>query len=319
MQIITTTVAAKLNRLLATLAVLLPALSAIAVSSPSAAGAQGAAGGEKIIISGASGQLGGLVVKELLARGVAPENLILVSRTPDNLAEYAGMGASTRYGDFTQPESLPEAYAGGDRMLLISINSGGAQRPDLHKYAIDAARQAGVKHIAYTSFVNMDNNTSPLAADHRRTEQFLKDSGIAWTMLRNHLYMDSLLRQAARMMETGRTVIPLNETPMAYVTREDCAAAAAAVLVTGGHEFQAYDITGPELIGQRELAEAVSEITGKAIAAVNASADDSTGQGGFSLSGDYMRVTSSAVADLTGRPATSVRGFLQANRDKLKP
>ena len=291
----------------------------LALASASTAWAQPVSGAEKIIVSGASGQLGGLAVKELLNRGVAPENLILVSRTTEPLKKYAEMGASVRFGDFTQPESLQAAYAGGDRMLLISINSGGDQRPELHKRAIDAAVAAGVRHIAYTSFVNMDHNTSTLAGDHRRTEEFLKASGVAWTMLRNHVYMEALLNQAKQMLASAQAVIPQDETPMGYVTRGDCAAAAAAVLSTPGHENQAYDITGPDLIGQRGLAEAVTAVTGKAIKITQQAPGEAGGQGGFRLTGDYLRVTSTAVAELTGRPATSIRTFLEANRDKLNP
>ena len=110
-----------------------------------------AAAQEKIIVSGASGQLGGLVVEELLARKVAPQNLILVTRTPDGLKHYSALGASVRFGDFTQPESLATAYQGGTRMHLNRVNAGGGQRPELHKAAIDAAIAAGVKQIAYTS------------------------------------------------------------------------------------------------------------------------------------------------------------------------
>lgn len=270
---------------------------------------------EKIIISGASGQLGNLVVKELLARGVAPSSLILVSRTPDTLKEYADQGASVRFGDFTKPESLPAAYAGGGRMLLISINSGGGQRPELHKQAIDAAVAAGVNHIVYTSFVNMDNNPSPLAADHRRSEEYLKASGAAWTMLRNHLYMDMLLNQAREMSASGQAAIAPDETPMGYVTRGDCAAAAASVLITPGHENKAYDITGPQLISRKELAETITAITGRQIIQ-SAAAPGAGGQGGFQLAGDYLKITSTAVANLTGQPATTLRAFLEANRDK---
>lgn len=270
---------------------------------------------EKIIISGASGQLGSLVVKELMARGVTPSSLILVSRTPNTLKEYADQGASVRFGDFTKPESLPAAYAGGSRMLLISINSGGGQRPELHKQAIDAAVAAGVKHIAYTSFVNMDNNPSPLAADHRRSEEYLKASGAAWTMLRNHLYMDMLLNQAREMSASGQAAIAPDETPMGYVTRGDCAAAAASVLITPGHENKAYDITGPQLISRKELAETITAITGRQIT-LSAAAPSASGQGGFQLAGDYLKIMSTAVADLTGQPATTLRAFLEANRDK---
>lgn len=268
---------------------------------------------EKIIISGASGRLGGLAVEELLERGVRPERLILVSRTPEKLQRYAQLGASVRYGDFTKPESLPAAYEGGDRMLLISISSGGDKRADLQKTAIDAAVKAGVSHIAYTSFVNMDNNTSPIARDHRITENYLKQSGIAWTMLRNHIYMDGLVTQAAGMIKAGQAVVPPNETLMGYVTREDCADAAAGVLITAGHENRAYDITGPGLIGVRQIAEAASAVTGKNIEIIQGTETS----GGFRLSGDFFSVTSDAVEKLTGRPATSIRDLLEANKDKL--
>jgi NAD(P)H dehydrogenase (quinone) len=102
---------------------------------------------EAIVVSGASGQLGGLVVEELLALGVEPERLILVSRTPETLERYAAMGASTRFGDFTKPESLASAYEGGDRLLLISIDTGvGSNRASLHETAVAAAAAAGVRH-----------------------------------------------------------------------------------------------------------------------------------------------------------------------------
>src|SRR5688500_7965668 len=149
---------------------------------------------DKIIVSGASGQLGGLVIEALLKRKVAPANLILVSRTPDTLKAYAARGASVRFGDFTQPESLASAYQGGTRMLLISINGGGGERPELHKTAIDAAARAGVKHIAYTSYVNADRYTdSTIAVDHLRTERILQESGVAWTLLRNQIYANGLV------------------------------------------------------------------------------------------------------------------------------
>ena len=297
-----------------TLTLLFSFLAAVIIATPAAI-AQDSNPSEKIIISGASGQLGGLAVEELLRRGVNPERLILVSRTPEKLDMYAQMGASVRYGDFTKPDSLPAAYAGGTRMLLVSISTGGDQRTALQKAAIDAARQAGVRHIAYTSFVNMDNNTSPIANDHRITENDLKASGLAWTMLRNHIYMDGQVAQAARMVAEGRAVVPPNETLMGYVTRADCAAAAAGVLLGPEHENKAYDITGAELIGIRQIAEAASAVTGKPIAIV----EGSETTGGFRITGDFFKVTSTAVADLTGRPATSIRDLLEANKDKLLP
>jgi NAD(P)H dehydrogenase (quinone) len=267
---------------------------------------------ERIIVSGASGQLGELTVKALLARGVPARNLILVSRTPDTLAAYAKMGAATRFGDFAKPESLPAAYAGGTRMLLISIGGDAGPRVAAHTRAIDAAIAAGVKHIAYTSYVAVSSGErTGLALDHSQTEDALKQRKVAWTMLRNSIYADGLVDQAAQLVKAGRAVVPEREGKIAYVTREDCAAAAAAVLSSPGHENKAYDVTGPEAIGQRELAQAAAAATGKTIDIV-AGPPAARGFGGPALA-----VTSTHVRDLTGRPATSVRQLLDANRAQL--
>jgi NAD(P)H dehydrogenase (quinone) len=288
---------------------LLVALLATSSCAPDAA----PSAAERIIVSGASGQLGELVVEELLSLGTDPGSLILVSRTPEALDRYARMGAETRFGDFTQPESLPAAYEGGDRMLLISINTGvGAERPVLHGNAIDAAVAAGVRHVAYTSFVDLENNDSPLAEDHRRTEALLRESGLAWTMLRNSLYANGIVAQAARMIEEGQVAVSPDQTGVAYVTREDCAAAAAAVLATDGHEFQAYDITGPEVVRSADIARIAEELTGVEIERVEAAAG-----GGGMLSGPSFQVVSPAVEALTGQPPTSVRELLESNRATL--
>jgi NAD(P)H dehydrogenase (quinone) len=274
-----------------------------------------AATGDKIIVSGASGQLGRATVKALLARGVLAQNLILVSRTPDTLGEFVKLGATARFGDFSKPESLPAAYAGGTRMLLISIGGGAGPRPAAHKQAIDAAIAAGVKQIAYTSWIAISKGeTTGLAVDHLQTEEILKKSGVAWTSLRNSVYMDALIPQAAKMVADGRATVPATVSRIGYVTRDDCAAAAAAVLTTPGHDNKAYDITGPELVGPREVAAAASAVTGKKIEVVP---PDPNAPPARQFGGPALEVTSSAVADLTGRPATSVRELFAANKDKL--
>jgi len=278
--------------------------------------ARAAASQDKIIISGASGQLGGLTVKALLARGVPAKNLILVSRTPNTLDAYAKLGASVRFGDFAKPESLPAAYAGGTRMLLISISGGAGPRPEAHKRAIDAAVAAGVKQIAYTSWIAISGgDASGIGADHAQTEEILKKSGVSWTMLRNSVYADMLIPQAAKMLADGRATVPASENKIAYVTREDCAAAAAAVLSTPGHDNKVYDITGPELIGVREIAAAATAVTGKPIEL--APADPNAKQAPRGFGGPSLSIVSTAVANLTGRPATSVRKVFEANKDKL--
>jgi NAD(P)H dehydrogenase (quinone) len=278
------------------------------------ADAQAPSGGDKIIVSGASGNLGGLTVKALLARGVPANRLILVSRTPDKEAEYAKMGASVRFGDFTKPESLAAAYAGGTRMLLISVG-GTKDNPGtvLLKRAIDAAKAAGVKQIAYTSYVGLTRgDLEGLAANHQQTENDLKASGVAWTMLRNSIYMDNLVRQAAQMVADGKAVIPPNESPIGYITRADCAEAAAAVLTTPGHANKVYDVTGPELLGVKEIAAAASAVTGKKIDVVQGGADVRPGFGR-----PAMAFATTHFRELTGKEPTSVRALFAASKDKL--
>jgi NAD(P)H dehydrogenase (quinone) len=277
---------------------------------PSPAAAQA----ERIVISGASGNLGGLTVDEILARGVPASRLILVSRTPEELDKYKDQGATVRFGDFTKPESLAAAYAGGTKMLLISVGaSGGVTAPDLLKRAIDAAKAAGVKHIVYTSYVGITRgDMAGRAADHFATESALKASGLQWTMLRNSIYMHGLIAQAQRMVADGRAAIPPNESPIGYITREDCARAAAAVLTTPGHEGKAYDITGSELLGVRQVAAAASAVTGKPITVVQGGSETRPGFGR-----PEMAFTTTHFEDLTGRRPTTVRELFQANKATL--
>lgn len=295
---------------------------AVAVAAFSGAATEGRAQAidpqPRIVVSGASGQVGGLVVEELLDRGIRPENLILVSRTPLELERYAALGASTRFGDFLQPESLDTAYEGGDRLLLISLNSGNrdprvpARRAELHRVAIDAAVDAGIGHIVYTSFVDADNNVSPIAVAHRATETALRESGLTWTFLRNQWYADRLANDAARMVAEGRALVLPDDPGTAYVTRGDCAVAAAVALMNGGHENRVYEITGPALIRMSDVASVASEISGVGIDVSVAGPEDAVREAppsGGTLSTHFR--------DITGEPGTSLRDLLEANRAEL--
>jgi uncharacterized protein YbjT (DUF2867 family) len=142
------------------------------VIAPLPAATPGAATHDRIIISGASGHLGELVVKNLLRRGVPAKNLILVSRTPDKLQQYAEQGATVRFGDVDEPDSLPAAYAGGTKLLFISLSNGPGSpaRAPRQKIGFDAAVKAGVTYIVYTSMLHADTSASPFAADQRQNE-----------------------------------------------------------------------------------------------------------------------------------------------------
>ena len=283
---------------------------------------------ERIVVSGASGQLGELVVKELLRRGVDPQNLILVSRTPDELAEYAKMGATVRYADLYKPETLANAYVGGTRMLLISIGPGPIPRPEAHKAGFDAAVKAGVKHIVYTSFIGADKGESPVAAEHQKSENYLRASGAKWTMLRNGFYADIYVSAAIEMAKSGRTTVRPNERKSAPVTRADCAAAAAGALLNPSlSENRAFNITGPELYDRGDVARAVSAMTGKKITVTEAAEQapgasgppagpvDAAGPVGPPLT--TPAVVSDAVARLAGHPPTGLRALLEANKEKI--
>src|SRR5262245_33355580 len=265
---------------------------------------------DKIIVSGASGQLGRLVVQGLLAKGVPAKNLILVSRSTQGLEEFAKQGAAVRFGDFEKPESLAAAYAGGTRMLLISVGFSPTPRPELHRRAIEAAKAAGVKQIAYTSWIALTKgDTSGLGADHSATEELLKKSGVPYTFLRNSIYQDVLLGAGTKMVADGKATTVPGEYKIGYVTRADCAAAAVAVLTTPGHDNKAYDITGPELLGQAEIAAAASAVSGKPVKVV----DPEPGTPPARAFGNAAAaVVSGDVQKLTGRAPTSVKAFFEA-------
>ena len=286
-----------------------------------------------IAITGAAGHLGRRTAQLVLDR-VPPGEVVLITRRPDAIADLADAGATVRHGDFDEPASLLAAFAGVDRVLLISTDVLG-NRVAQHTAAIEAAAAAGVGHVIYTSIVNAGSEL-PLVVSHEHgaTEQAIRDRGLRWTALRNGLYAEFQLGAAARAAASGQLVHNSGDGATAYVSREDCAAAAAAVLATDGHEDRAYDITGPELVTQARLAALVADITGRPVTAV-AMDDDAATQGlvaagvpaeaaaayasfGTAIREGVLDGVSPAVEDLTGRAPRSLRDVLEAHRSELE-
>lgn len=222
----------------------------------------------KIVVTGASGAFGGAAAAMLLER-IAPGDLILLSRTPARLADFAARGASVRHADFDDPATLPAAFAGAERMLLISTARVGS-RVGQHRNAVAAAVAAGVRHIVYTSLLGADapDNPAIVKNDHRATEEIIDASGATWTFLRDSQYAEAV---------AGPMVIPvlLSGQPkpdncgagrVAFVSRDDCVATAVGVLTQDGHENRAYDLTGPELFTIPEALALAGEIAGRPLA-----------------------------------------------------
>lgn len=219
-----------------------------------------------IIVTGASGQFGRAAAERLLNK-VPPQNVILTTRKPDKLADLAARGAQVRYADFDDPASLPAAFAGGERMLLISTARVGT-RVGQHRNAIMAAKQAGVRHITYTSLINADaeNNPAIVKLDHRATEEILEASGVAWTFLRDSQYSEAVaMAMAPVALTTGKHYSSSGSGKVAFVSRDDCVDSAVAVLTTPGHENKVYTLTGPELFDYAQATALISEIAGKPI------------------------------------------------------
>jgi NAD(P)H dehydrogenase (quinone) len=284
---------------------------------------------ERLVISGASGNLGRRAA-EIVLQNVAPERLILVTRTPDALADLAARGVTVRGGDFAEPASLRSAFAGGQRLLLVSATDLG-RRVEQHRGAIAAAGAAGVKHVIYTSgLAPQPPNPAVVAPSHYATEQALASSGVAWTVLRNSLYADYQIAEATQAIAAGVLVHNRGSGKTAYVAREDCAAVAATVLVRGGHEGAVYDVTGPEAFSAADLAALYAELGGvhvetrslddaAFVAALvgSATGDDHLRYGaelvasfGRSIREGYMQSCTDTVARITGRSATPLRQVL---------
>ena len=218
----------------------------------------------KIIVTGASGQFGHAAASQLLDAG---EAVIALTRSPGKLADLAARGAEVRAADFDDPASLNSAMAGGETMLLISTTMVG-ERPRQHGNAIDAAVAAGVRHIVYTSVTDGGNPDHPAVEqhDHYATEQHLKASGAAWTILRNSQYSEAIATaMAIPALAAGSKPDNCGDGQIAFVSRDDCVATAVAVITQPGHENKAYDVTGPELLSIPEAMAMISEIAGKPI------------------------------------------------------
>lgn len=214
----------------------------------------------KIGITGATGQLGVLVVNKLKEK-VAGENIVALVRSPQKTAS---LGVEAREADYNQPETLEKAFQGIDKLLLISGNEIG-QRLSQHTNIINAAKKAGVKLIAYTSLLHADTSTLSLAEEHLGTEAALKASGVPYVLLRNGWYTENYTGSIGGVLAGGALLGSSGDGKISSATRADFAEAAVAVLTTEGQEGKVYELAGDEVYTMSDMAAEISKQTGKNI------------------------------------------------------
>lgn len=279
-----------------------------------------------IVITGATGQLGRLVIENLL-QSVPAGEIVAAVRDPARAADLAARGVLVRKADYTQPATLDTAFAGARKLLLVSSSALG-QRVAQHRAVIDAAVRAGVRLVAYTSILHADTSPLGLAAEHGETEAMLKSSGLPSVLLRNGWYTENYLASVPAALAHGAVIGSAGDGRIASAARADYAAAAAAVLTAGDQAGRVYELAGDTAYTLAEFADEISRQAGKAIvykdmpeadykaaligfglpepvAAMLADSDGGASRGG--LFDDSRQLSS-----LIGRPTTQMRDSVAA-------
>ena len=280
-----------------------------------------------IVVTGATGQLGRLIVQHLLADGVPAADITATGRTIERLSDLAEQGVRVVKSDYSDVDSLVAAFTGAQTLMLVSGSEVG-QRAAQHRNAIEAAKTAGVQRIVYTSVLNADRTALPVAPEHVETEAMLRESGITTTLLRNGWYTENYLGDLAQAAQTGEIVAAVGQGRVASATRDDYAAAAAKVLTTEGHDGKTYELSGDVAWTFTDLAAAATEVLGRPVVyrevtvdehrAILESAGLDAGTIGFVLgmdentaNGELADVTGELSA-LIGRPTTPLADALRA-------
>jgi NAD(P)H dehydrogenase (quinone) len=277
------------------------------------------------VITGATGHLGRLVIDHLLATGTPPAQIVATGRDLDKLTDFAERGVTVRRADFADPRTLADAFAGADAMLLVSTTTVG-ERFDNARNAIDAAAHAGVSQIVYTSIVNASTAQMTLADEHRRTEDYLRESGSAFVILRNGWYLENYTDQLPMIAQYHALLGSARDGLVSAASRRDYAAAAVAVLTQAGHSGATYELGGTPFT-LTELAATISEVLGTHIAYQDMSVTDYTGaltsaglppemaaavaDADAGLARGELFTDSDDLVKLIGRPATTAREAVQ--------
>lgn len=216
-----------------------------------------------IVITGASGQLGRLVIQSLLKK-VPASQIVAAVRIPAKMADLAALGIQVRQADYTQPATLDAALSGAEKVLLISSNEVGRRVPQ-HQNVIDAARRGGLKLLAYTSLLHADISPLALAAEHVATEAALKSSGVPHVLLRNGWYTENYLASVLPALQHGVFIGSAGEGRISSAARVDYAEAAATVLTQPDQAGKVHELAGDISYTLPELAAELSRLSGKTV------------------------------------------------------
>ncbi|MCM3129569.1 SDR family oxidoreductase [Paenibacillus provencensis] len=217
----------------------------------------------KMLVTGATGKLGMLVVESLL-KSVPASQLTVSVRNPEKAEGLRARGVEVRLGDFDRPETLNSAFAGINRLLIISADGDNETRIRQHTNAVAAAERAGVKFIAYTSLANASESTIFLAPVHRATEEAIIKTGISYSFLRNNWYLENEISSIQGVMAGAPWVTSARSGKVGWALRQDYAEAAAKVLAGNEHENTIYELSG-KVMTQEELASALGTVLGKEV------------------------------------------------------
>lgn len=289
----------------------------------------------KLLVTGASGQLGSLVVKHLLDTfNVPAANIVAGSRDTARLAGFAARGVETRTVDFDDV-ALVDSFAGIDRVLIISTDRLDVPgiRLRQHTAAVDAAKKAGVGRILYTSMPSADDNKITFGPDHFGTEEAIKASGLAYTIFRNGWYMENLFMSLPQAVASGQWYSAAGEGVIAHIGRDDIARAIAAGLVSPGDGNVTHTLTGLTAYTTDEIAAQVAEVTGKPLAVIHL--DDEQLAGGMAAAGvpapfiptfvsfdtntreGKIAMVTDDAEKLSGAKPVALKAFLEASKAAL--
>ncbi|MFG1808712.1 SDR family oxidoreductase [Streptomyces sp. NPDC049040] len=286
-----------------------------------------------IVVTGATGQLGRLVIADLLERGVAPAGIAAVARDEGKAADLAAAGVEVRIADYDRPETLKGAFAAGDRVLMISANEVGRRVPQ-HTAVVDAAAEAGVALLVYTGVLGGPAADFLLADEHKATEEHILASGLPYVFLRNGWYTEVYTANLPAVLEHGVVIGNVGDGRVATAARADYAAAAAAAVSGEGHENRVYELSGDVAWSFPEYAALITELSGREVAYSDVSAEERQEiLVGVGVPADFVAVlvdldqaigrgllagTSGELARLIGRPTTPLRETVAEELRRLR-